>query len=367
MAVSLSGPHRRYNPLLDEWVLCSPHRLARPWQGQVETDAVDGDLPYDPGCYLCPRNERAGGHRNPDYAQVWAFDNDFPALTLDDAADGAVDAGAVDSGTAHETPSSDLLVARPARGICRVLCFSPRHDLTLARMSRASIRLVVDAWASEVERLGVRDEIGYVQVFENKGAAMGCSNPHPHCQIWATGHVPLVPQRKLETQRRYFATHGRDLLGDYLDQELGTGERVVCANDHWAVVVPFWAVWPFETMLLPKRRVADLPSLDATERDALAAMIASLTTRYDNLFRCSFPYSMGWHGRPVDGQEHAYWRLHAVFLPPLLRSATVRKFLVGYELTAEPQRDLTPEQAAAQLRGLPDEHYLGRLPDGPFR
>jgi UDPglucose--hexose-1-phosphate uridylyltransferase len=331
-----AGPHRRHNPLLDEWVLCSPHRLERPWQGQVEATPPEERPRYDPSCYLCPGNRRANGATNPPYTSTFAFDNDFPAL-LPEAPPGA----ALDD---------DLLRARPTRGICRVLCFSPRHDLTLTDMDVPGIRAVVDAWADESSRLGALDFIGHVQVFENKGALMGCSNPHPHCQIWATEHAPHIPGRKLTAQRRYFETKGRDLLGDYLERERGEGERLVCANEHWTVVVPFWAVWPFETLVIPSRRVADLGALASEERDALAGILLDLNRRYDGLFGVSFPYSMGWHGRPSDGADHPYARLHAFYFPPLLRSATVRKFLVGYEMSAEPQRDLTPESAAERLR-----------------
>jgi UDPglucose--hexose-1-phosphate uridylyltransferase len=324
-------------------VLVSPHRLDRPWQGQVEPEAREARLAYDAACYLCPGNVRANGERNPPYTSTFAFDNDFPALLPESAS----------------PPSSDggLLVAEPAAGRCRVVCFSPRHDLTLAEMETQAIRGVVDAWATETEALGADPSLRYVQVFENKGAMMGCSNPHPHCQVWATGHVPLIPARKRATQESYFARHGRDLVGDYLERELAAGERVVFSNEHWTALVPFWAVWPFETMLVPRRRVADLPALTDAERDALADAMHRLTVRYDNLFRTSFPYSMGFHSRPTDGKEHPYWRLHAVYHPPLLRSATVRKFLVGYELTAEPQRDLTAEDAAAQLRAQGERHY----------
>ena len=343
-------PHRRYNPLLDEWVLCSPHRLNRPWQGQVEAVVEDERPAHDPGCYLCPGNSRAEGQRNPDYRGTFVFDNDFPALRP-----GAVAGGEADG----------LLVSEPASGICRVLCFSPRHDLTLAEMETPAIRPVIDAWADEVTALGRRDDVAYVQVFENKGAMMGCSNPHPHGQIWASGHVPAIPARKGLTQVAHFARTGRDLLGDYLAQEREAGLRVVDENRHWVTVVPFWAVWPFETMIVPRRLVADLPSLSVDERDALADIMSRLTVRYDNLFRCSFPYSMGWHGRPTDGGEYPFWRLHAVFYPPLLRSATVRKFLVGYELCAEPQRDLTAEQAALRLREMPLRHYRHPMPSDP--
>jgi UDPglucose--hexose-1-phosphate uridylyltransferase len=339
------GPHRRYNPLLDEWVLCSPHRLQRPWQGHLE-DATEEKLPeHDPECYLCPGNARAGGVRNPDYETTYVFDNDFPALLAE--------AGGEPPG------DGDLLRARAQTGVCRVLCFSPRHDLTLARMPAAAIRGVVDAWARECAELGARADVAWVQVFENRGELMGCSNPHPHGQIWASAEVPGIPARALEAQRRYHAERGRDLLGDYLARELELEERLVCRNQHWVAVVPFWAVWPFETLLLPVRQVQDLTSLEDAERDALAELLRRLGARYDNLFRCPFPYSMAWRGRPSDGREHPGVRLHAFYLPPLLRSATVRKFLVGYELAAEAQRDLTPEAAALRLRECAEVHYLG--------
>ncbi|MCG6921432.1 MAG: UDP-glucose--hexose-1-phosphate uridylyltransferase [Acidobacteria bacterium] len=343
MPESQRTPHRRYNPLLDEWVLCSPHRLQRPWQGKVEDEPEDTRPDYDPSCYLCPGNVRANGERNPAYTSTYAFDNDFPAL-LPESSAGATDGGG-------------LLVSGPATGRCRVICFSPRHDLTLAEMSPEETRPVVDAWAHETEAIGSDPGIRYVQVFENKGAMMGCSDPHPHCQVWATGHVPLIPARKLATQRAWLRRHGRDLLGDYLERELEANERIVCRNRHWIALVPWWALWPFEVMVVPVRRVPDLPSLDGDERDALAEVLHRVSVRYDNLFRTSFPYSMGFHGRPTDGQEHPWWRLHAVYFPPLLRSATVRKFLVGFELTAEPQRDLTAEDAAARLRDQGETRY----------
>ncbi len=344
------GPHRRYNPLLDEWVLVSPHRLKRPWQGQVEPEPPPMLPAYDPNCYLCPGNERASGERNPSYETTFAFDNDFPALVPS--------FGASPAASGARGPGDSLFVAEPQTGRCRVVCFSPRHDVTLAQMDTPGIRAVVDAWADEIERLSRFDAVRYVQVFENKGAAMGCSNPHPHCQIWASASVPHIPARKLEMQRRYAARTGRDLVGDYVAREIASGERVVCRNDAWAVVVPFWAVWPFETMIAPLRFVGDLRELSDDERGQLADIIRSLTARYDNLFQSSFPYSMGWHGRPVDGGDYPGCRLHAVYFPPLLRSASVRKFLVGYEMTGEPQRDLTAESAAERLRGLPEVHYL---------
>jgi UDPglucose--hexose-1-phosphate uridylyltransferase len=335
--------HRRYNPLLDEWVLCSPHRLQRPWQGKVEDAPAEARPAYDASCYLCPGNVRANGERNPPYAATFAFDNDFPALLPRSAADPVNEAG--------------LLVAEPATGRCRVICFSPRHDLTLAEMTPSQIQPVVDVWARETAELGADPAVSYVLVFENKGELMGCSNPHPHCQVWATGHIPVFPARKLASQRAWFERRGRDLVGEYLERELEAGERIVCRNDHWVAFVPWWAVWPFEMMLVPVRRVPDLPSLDEAEREALAQMLHRVSVRYDNLFRTSFPYSMAFHGRPADGEEHPWWRLHAVYLPPLLRSATVRKFLVGFELAAEPQRDLTAEVAATRLRDQSETHF----------
>lgn len=342
-------PHRRYNPLSDEWVLVSPHRTKRPWQGQVEAPPADSRPAYDPQCYLCPGNERAGGHTNPDYASTFVFDNDFAAL-LPDVPEGVYAAGAGDHTPGDHTGSPLRLLARAERGVCRVVCFSPRHDLTLAMLDMPALRAVVEAWVAQTVDLGDRPEIGYVQVFENRGAMMGASNPHPHGQIWATSSLPMHVSRELNTQAAYFTSAGRTLLGDYLDLELELGERIICANDQFVALVPFWAVWPFETMLISRRAAPDLPSLDAAERDGLADILKQLTTRYDKLFNVSFPYSMGFHQSPRDGGAHPEWHLHAHFYPPLLRSATVRKFMVGFELLGEPQRDITPEQAAARLR-----------------
>jgi len=340
--------HRRYNPLLAEWVLCSPGRLDRPWQGQTEPVAEEVLPAYDPDCPLCPGNRRARGERNPTYTRTFAFDNDFPALSP--------------AGNEEPPAASALFGSQPEFGTCRVVCFSPRHDLTLAGMDAAAVRGVVDAWAEEVTRLEGREMVAHVQVFENKGAMMGCSNPHPHCQVWATGHVPTGPSRRLATQRRYFEENGRDLLGDYLAAERADGRRIVCANDHWTAVVPFWAAWPFETLVIPARAAAHLPELASEERDALADLLGRLNRRYDNLFSCSFPYSMAWHGRPSDGLPHPCWRLHASYFPPLLRSAAVRKFVVGYELAAEAQRDFTPEEAADRLRAAPESRRGASAP-----
>jgi UDPglucose--hexose-1-phosphate uridylyltransferase len=334
-----TGSHRRYNPLLDEWVLCAPHRLERPWQGAVETSAPTERPPYDPTCYLCPGNARANGATNPRYTGTFAFDNDFPALVQ------SAEGRPLDEG---------LFRAEPEAGICRVVSFSPRHDLSLARMPDAEIRRVIDTWATESAAIAARPGISHVQVFENKGEMMGCSNPHPHSQIWATAHVPTLPARKAAAFAAYAEAHDDDLLGDYLTAERATGERVVFADEAWTAVVPFWAVWPFETMLIPHRRVPDLESLTSAERESLARSLRRLTARYDRLFDTEFPYSMGVAQAPIDDKARESWRLHLAFTPPLLRSATIRKFFTGYELTAEAQRDLTAEAAAARLREMHD-------------
>lgn len=335
-------PHRRHNPLTGEWITVSPHRTQRPWKGQVERPTQASRPSYDPNCYLCPGNDRANGAVNPAYTSTYVFTNDFAAL-LPDTPELA----------SHEHP---LLRAETERGTCRVICFSPRHDLTLARMGAGEIRSVVDLWAQQVEELG--QDYRWVQLFENKGAIMGCSNPHPHGQVWAGNTLPNEAAKEDHHQRLYFETHGRPLLVAYADLEIERRERVLIENDHWLVVVPFWALWPFETLLMPRRHVLRLPELVAAERDALAEVIRTLLIKYDNLFETSFPYSMGWHGAPTGPGDFAHWQLHAHYYPPLLRSATVKKFMVGYEMLAEPQRDLTAEQAAERLKSLSDVHYL---------
>jgi UDPglucose--hexose-1-phosphate uridylyltransferase len=336
-------PHRRYNPLTDEWVVVSPHRTKRPWQGQVETPPPDTRPAYDPHCYLCPGNERAGGVRNPHYSGTFVFDNDFAALMPD------VPPGEIAEGYEGGAP---LLRVVAERGVCRVICYSPRHDQAMAQLSPTELRAVVDAWADQYSELGAHAWVRQVLCFENRGAMMGASNPHPHGQIWATSFFPVTYEREDRSQRAYYEAHGRTLLGDYLALELERGERIVCANDQFVALVPFWAVWPFETMVLARRPAPTIPALDDAERDGLAAILKELTTRYDALFDVAFPYSMGFHQAPTDGTAHPEWHLHAHFLPPLLRSATVRKFMVGFELLGEPQRDITPEQAAARLRDL---------------
>lgn len=334
-------PHRRFNLLTGEWVLVSPHRTKRPWQGQVEK-LPQATLPsYDPDCYLCPGNARAGDARNPQYESTYVFTNDFAAILPD---------------TPMSGDERSLLRYQSVQGTCRVLCFSPRHDLTLARMCPDDIRVVIDLWAEQVVELG--ETYRWVQVFENRGAMMGSSNPHPHGQVWASSTLPNGPAKEDHQQRLYLEQQGQPLLMDYASLEAEQQERVVLENEHWLAVVPYWAFWPFETLLLPKRHVLRLPDLSDAERASLAGILKRLLVKYDNLFEVSFPYSMGWHGAPTDGGDPAHWQLHAHFYPPLLRSATVRKFMVGYELLAEPQRDLTAEGAAMRLRGLPETHYL---------
>ena len=331
--------HRRQNPLTGRWVLVSPHRTQRPWLGQIEPQAAPDLQVHDANCYLCPGNKRANGATNPNYEGPWAFQNDFPALLL---------------GSNADIEAQDLFRAEVVSGECRVICFSPNHSLTLPQLSKEQVRSVIDCWAAQSSELGT--QYTWVQLFENKGAAMGCSNPHPHGQLWASSHVPDEPAIEDVRQRAYLAETGHSLLTEVAAQEAG-GPRVVIETPDWLVIVPWWAVWPFETLLMPRFSVQRIEHLNAAQRDGLADVLRELTARYDNLFGCPFPYSMGWHGAPYLPGDHSHWILHAHFYPPLLRSATVRKFMVGYEMLAEAQRDLTPEQAAERLRRVSPTHY----------
>jgi UDPglucose--hexose-1-phosphate uridylyltransferase len=341
-----SKTHRRKNILTGEWILVSPGRLKRPWLGKVERVPIATLPKYDPGCYLCPGNERANGGKNPNYRSTFVFDNDFSALTHD-AAESKLD---VDG----------LIKAESESGICRVVCFSSRHDLTLAEMSENQIVRVVKMWKKEYVSLGKLDDVDYVQIFENKGELMGCSNPHPHCQIWAEGAIPVEPTKESRNLEEYRNETGRCKICDYLLLELKRKERVVFETDCFVVIVPFWAVWPFEVLIVPKNHLTSLAEFGGNDIDGFAKALKKITVKYDNLFEISFPYSSGIHQSPTDGRNHPEWHLHMHFYPPLLRSASVRKFMVGYEMLANPQRDITAEAAAARLRKMPDIHYKSR-------
>lgn len=347
--MKLNAPHRRLNLLTNQWVLVSPQRTQRPWLGQVEKSPPEFLPAYDPDCYLCPGNSRAGGHKNPIYHGPFVFENDFPALLPPEESSISLDG--------HSSAMS-MLTALPELGICRVVCFSPRHDLSLPELSQTEIEDVVRTWSSQTRELLSKDFVKYVQVFENKGAMMGCSNPHPHSQIWAVSHIPDEPARELETQTRYWEEHHHCLLCDYMDEEKKAGlQRLVAENDHFVAYVPFWATWPFEILLISRRHISQLPDLTVAEVTGLADILKKITTRYDNLFETPFPYSMGFHQAPKHPDIQPGWHLHAHFFPPLLRSATVRKFMVGFEMLAMPQRDLTPETAAERLGEMSEVHY----------
>lgn len=339
----LDRPHRRFNPLTREWVLVSPHRAKRPWLGQVDKPKPVPALRYDPQCYLCPGNERAGGVRNPKYESTFVFDNDFAAL-LPDTQPASFDEGG-------------LLVAETETGICRVVCFSPDHNLSVPRISVAGIEQVIETWTEQYVSLGAMPSIRSVQIFENRGDMMGASNPHPHCQIWANATIPTELAKEVAAQSEYEKTHASCMLCDYLGVEREFRKRIVIENEGFVALVPFWAVWPFETIVIAKRHFGSMAQLSAGERTALADILKRLTTRYDNLFQTAFPYTMGFHQSPTDGGEHPAFHFHAHYYPPLLRSAEVRKFMVGYEMLANPQRDITAESATERLRGLSEIHY----------
>ena len=340
-------PHRRFNPLINEWVLVSPHRAKRPWQGQKETVASDGRPEYDPECYLCPGNVRANGEINPQYTSSFVFENDFAALKQEEI-------------EFEESTEATFFKAKPERGISRVVCFSPKHNITLPEMDLPTIEEIIRTWQREYTDLGNVDYINYVQIFENKGSVMGCSNPHPHGQIWAQSSLPTQIEKTQNSLKNYFDKNGSNLLLDYLAKELEAKERIVIENEHFVALVPFWAIWPFETLIVCKRHVTKITDFNAEEVAAYALILKQLTSKYDNLFETSFPYSSGIHQAPTDGNDHPEWLFHMHFYPPLLRSASVKKFMVGYEMMGESQRDITAEKSAQMLRDLSDIHYKSK-------
>ncbi|SEW23369.1 UDPglucose--hexose-1-phosphate uridylyltransferase [Chryseobacterium wanjuense] len=336
-------PHRRYNPLLDEWILVSPQRANRPWQGQTEKVAEEKLPAHDPNCYLCSGNLRVNGERNPVYKGVYVFDNDFGSLMKDDIE--------------FSEEQSDFFTLKPERGINRVICFSENHSLTLPEMEADDIKKVVDVWQEQYEELGSEDYISHVQIFENRGSVMGCSNPHPHGQIWAQASIPSTVLKTQENMKKYYEKNGSSLLEDYIKKELEVKERIVLENEDFVALVPFWAIWPYETMVVSKRKAENILQFSDAEKLSFSKILKDLTTKYDNLFEISFPYSAGIHQSPTDGKPHPEWHFHMHFYPPLLRNAEVKKFMVGYEMLAEPQRDITPEQSAEILQNLSVVHY----------
>lgn len=337
-----NNPHRRFNILTGEWVLVSPHRTKRPWQGKTEQVSADKSPNYDTACYLCPTNERMGGAKNSNYKEPFSFVNDFSALLSD---------------VKPEKIEDGLLLAESESGICKVVCFSPNHSLTLPIMEKADIIKVISLWQNEYAELGAMSDINYVQIFENKGAIMGCSNPHPHGQIWAQRSIPQEVEKKSLKFTTYWKKHSRSILEDYITQEQKANERIILENETFIAVVPYWAVWPYEGMIIPKRKLSHIGLLTDKEKEDFAEIIKNFTIKYDNIFQTSFPYSSGIHQAPTDGKEHPEWHFHMSFYPPLLRSATIKKFMVGYEMFASPQRDITAEQAAMILKSLDSKHY----------
>jgi UDPglucose--hexose-1-phosphate uridylyltransferase len=336
-------PHRRKNILTGDWVLVSPHRTNRPWQGEISKAGNQSRPEYDPDCYLCPGNKRANGEINPQYKSTFVFTNDFSSL--------------LENTKKYTLNKKDLLIAESEKGICRVINFSPRHDLTLAEMEKEDIEEVIRTWQDEFETLGSNSNINHIQIFENKGSIMGNSNPHPHCQIWAQESIPLEVMKELKQFKKYFNKNKRSILMDYLKLELKLNERIVYQNNSFAVLVPYWAVWPYETIIISKRKIANILQLNKREQRDFANTLKVVTTKYDNLFQTSFPYSSGIHQAPTDGKGHKEWHFHMHFYPPLLRSSSIKKFMVGYEMLAEPQRDITPEYSAEILNNLSYTHY----------
>jgi UDPglucose--hexose-1-phosphate uridylyltransferase len=336
-------PHRRLNILTGDWILVSPHRVKRPWQGKVEGLPGDNRLVYDSKCYLCPGNKRSDGSINPDFTDPYVFINDFSALLMD------TPVGTVDE--------ENLLVASSESGLCKVICFSPKHDLTLPQMSTEAIEKVIQTWQLEFIEVSKKNSIKYIQIFENKGELMGCSNPHPHGQIWASSSVPLEVSKETFQQKKYYDKHKKSLLSAYIELEIKKQDRIVLENEHFVALVPFWAIWPYETIIVSKRWIQDITQFTSVERKSFSVILKKLTSKYDNLFDISFPYSAGMHQRPVNDGDHPEWHWHMHFYPPLLRSSTVKKFMVGYEMLANPQRDITSETAAEKLRAVSDIHF----------
>ncbi len=338
-----NNTHRRFNPLTGEWILVSPHRAKRPWLGKEEKTVVVNRPVYDSKCYLCPRNVRANGAVNPDYSGTYVFDNDFAALRMD-SPDG-------------EYSEGELFKAKSEKGICRVVCFSPKHNLTIPEMSVDKIKEVVDVWQSQYNELSAIKDIFYVQIFENKGSIMGCSNPHPHSQIWAQQSIPVEPAKECVNFKKYYERFGKTLLTDYLSIELEKKKRILIENKHFVALVPFWAVWPYESMIISKHEYQNIGQFNDEEKLSFAAIYKELTIMYDNLFQISFPYSAGIHQSPTDDKQYPEWHFHMHFYPPLLRSAKVKKFMVGYEMLANPQRDISAETSAEILKNLSKIHY----------
>lgn len=339
-------PHKRYNPLTGEWILVSPHRTQRPWKGKKEASEQESRPEYKKDCYLCPGNERANEAQNPEYKNNFVFTNDFASLL---------------PGTKDEELSlhNDLFKSKTIKGTCRVICFTPRHDMTLAEMPVSDIVNVISLWQEQTEELG--KQFNWVQLFENKGAMMGCSNPHPHGQLWAIDELPAEAHKENTHQLKYYDNNDSQLLIDYTNIEMKEKSRIIVENESWLIVVPYWAIWPYETLVLPKKQVSHLPQLTSSQKSGLAAALKILLIKYDNLFMTSFPYTMGWHQVPFNLENTEHWTLHGHFYPPLLRSATVKKFMVGYEMLSEPQRDLTAEKAAKRLKEQADIHYKNQV------